>query len=249
MNDNLAGLRDNAEFFDSHTSQEFIARLAKMYMLQEPACLIVRGLEVSGDLRPRDLGIPVTGKEQQGERYSKEVAQLLAERLGSGDVMTDMGNVIREPDPGDSRQIRKEPTHTHPEVKINNMFCNISDGAISRVTFADDVWERASEEERALFETCGMMALREGTPLWYADFMRDHDILEKLEELSASNDAKMGRAAAAFEKAIRDNARDYYLKEGDMVFFAQLKTLRGAPSYPTPAGGVEKRWYQSMTYA
>ncbi|GEM_PF-2411373 len=249
MADNLSNLAGAAEFFDSPTSPSFIERLARMYMLQDPACLVVRGLPVTGDPRPDDLDIEITHKEQAGERYSREVFELLNERIGGNRVTTHMGNVIRVIDPDDPSVIRVEPTHTHPETGVNNMFCNIADGAISHVTFVDDIWRNATGYERDAYQKYGMINLKDGRALWYAEFVNCHDIFEKLEKLSVLPNQDLMTAATALAQAIRNSAREYYLREGDFIFFSQLKTLRGAPAYPAPTSGIERRWYQSMTYA
>lgn len=249
MKDNLSELVGAAEFFDSHTSPEFIGRLASMYMLQDPACVVVRGLPVTGDSRPNNLEIPIAHREQTGEKFSREVFELLNERIGGNRVVTDMGNVIRVADPDNAALIKVEPTHTHPEVSVNNMFCNVADGAISRVTFVDDVWNKAIQKERDAYQKYGMINLKDGKVLWYADFVNEHDIFEKLARLSKEENTELAATAMFLANSIKKNAREYFLFEGDMIFFSQLKTLRGAPAYPAPASGIEKRWYQSMTYA
>lgn len=249
MDDNLKSLTGIAEVFDSHTSPEFIQRLVSMYMRQEPACIVVRSLAVDKEVRPDDLKIENTYPDRAGEQYSKEVARLLSEELGGHEVKTGFGNVIREVDPMRFEYIQVEPTHTHPDVKINDMFCLISDGALSNVTFVDEIWGKASDKERAAFEKYDMIHVEEERVLWNPELVDNHDIFEKLESVSESSDTELAETAKALAKAIRENAREYYLREGDFIFFAQLKTLRGAPAYEVPASGIEKRWYQSMTYA
>lgn len=249
--DNLVNLRGIAELFDSHNSDKFISRLASMFMTQEPACIVVRGIPVTGDPRPDDLGMEINPghKKQAGQKYSEEVFKLLNEQIGGNRIQSEMGNVIRSVDPTNPAYIKVEPTHTHPDDRINNMFCNISDGAISNVTFVDDVWKNATEEERALFQKHKFIDFDGSQVLWNEDFVRCDDIFERLENASPfENNESLSNTAVILAEGIRANAREYHLIEGDMVFFAQMKTLRGAPAYKTPESGIEKRWYQSMTF-
>jgi hypothetical protein len=249
MRSNLKELEGAAEFFDSYSSPRFIGRLASMYTDQEPGCLVVRGLSIEEKERPVDLQIGNTYPNRSGEKHSKEIARLLNERIGGNRVKTDFGNVIREVDANNPESIKIEPTHTHPDVRINDMSCLIQDGAISQVTFVDDVWKAATAEEQEAFKEHHMIEVLDGKVLWNADFVNDHDIFEKLEALSRLPDAEFARTALILGRAIRSQIREYYLVRGEMIFFAQLKTLRGAPAYKAPESGIEKRWYQSMTYA
>lgn len=248
--DNLMNLRGIAEFFDSHNSDKLVPRLASMFMTQEPACIVVRGIPVTGDLRPDDLGMEINSghKKQAGQKYSEEVFQLLNEQIGGNRIQTEMGNVIRAVDPANPAYIKVEPTHTHPDDRINNMFCNISDGSISKVTFVDDVWKNATEEERELFQKHKFVDFDGSQVLWNEDFVRCDDVFERLDNASHFEDKSLANTANTLAEAIRTNAREYHLVEGDMVFFAQMKTLRGAPAYKAPGSGIEKRWYQSMTF-
>lgn len=248
MQDGLRELEGKVQFFDSYDSPQFVERLVSMYMLQEPACLIVRGLSVGKNKRPDDLKIENTYPDRSGERYSREIAKLLNEQVGGNRIKTGFGNVIRDVDPNNPEWIKLEPTHTHPDVRINDMSCLIADGAISEVTFVDDIWSAAGEDEQKAFQEYRMIEVSEGRVLWNSDFVNNQDIFEKLQALSLLPDSRLANTATTLAEAIRNQSRKYYLKEGDIVFFAQLKTLRGAPAYKAPESGIEKRWYQSMTY-
>lgn len=248
--DNLANLEGVAEFYDPRNSEEFIPRLASMFVTQEPACIVIRGIPVKGDVRPDDLAIEINPEHriQSGQKYSEEIFELLNEQIGGNRIKSEFGNVIRLIDLNNPSQIRVEPTHTHPDDRVSNMFCNISDGVISKVTFVDEVWNSASEEQKAMLEKYKFIDIEGGIVLWNENFVGCNDVFERLEKLYEHSDTELVATAKLLTSAIQECAREYHLVEGDMIFFAQLKTLRGAQPYPAPESGIEKRWYQSMTF-
>lgn len=229
-------LEDRTIEIQEYLDPTYLGELVSMVRNGKPHYLLLKGFPVSSTQVPEQLKIKLSGKKEFGE-YISEQLKIYLEKVLTKRISSETGNVVRV---FDGTQLEREPVHTHMHALVNNLFCLVPDPEeIQVVVFIHEVVDNLSKEAITYLSECGLLAYKNAQIIIGPALAEQDDCIGYLR--SRANESSYILELAY---ALESNKKSYLLDSGDLLFFSQSTTMRGAGDL----FHKQKRWNQSSIY-